>query len=219
MEGAPYIPEYQKDDLEGREKHVPKAESIGSLAVESKPDKLDKHSPELIGQVLVDSESKKSQNLNKAPTGMNKAELLKMSESIIIDGSSLRSIYESHLIGERGLRKLVAEHLKGGDLNQALNIEIVQREIDFERDPAMRDHYNYSGEISDTPTTIDELLVKANPEIKADNEEVSFLKAQAQYKNKKIKTDKKSRRIIDVVMVSTIVALATLVTVLLITNR
>ena len=57
----------------------------------------------------------------------------------MIDGSSLRQIYETRLVGERGLRRLVAEHLRGGDLKRAFRREITEREIDFERDPAMRD--------------------------------------------------------------------------------
>ena len=219
MEGAPFIPEYQNDDQDRREKHIPKAESIGSLAVESKPEKIEKHSPEMIGHVLVDSESNKIGKENKSQAAMNKDELLKMSESIIIDGNSLRSIFDSHLIGERGLRKLIAEHMKGGDMKSALNIEIVQREIDFERDPAMRDHHNYSGDATNQPSTIDDLLGKANTEIRGDTEEVSFLKAQARYKKQQVKSDQNSRRMIDIAMVSTIVVLSTLVAVLLITNR
>lgn len=219
MEGAPFIPEYQSDDPDRREKDIPKAEKIGSFAVESKPENPEKHSPEMIGHVLVDSESSKSAEKYPLQAGMSKAELLKMSESIIVDGSSLRSIYDSHLIGERGLRKLVAEHMKGGDLKNALNVEIVQREIDFERDPAMRGHYNYSSETSTTSDTLDDLLGKADSEIKDESEEVSFLKAQARYKKQQVKTEKNSRKLIDIAMVSTIVVLATLVTVLLITNR
>lgn len=219
MEGSPYSPEINLDDPELERKVKPRAENIGSFALESKPEKNPNHSPELIGHVLVDSESKQSVDKINSPASMSRGDLLKLSESIIIDGSSLRSIFESHLIGERGLRKLVAENMKGGDLKRALNVEILDRELDFERDPAMRDHYNYSGEASDSPATITELLDKAQTEIKADTEEVTFLKAQARYKKKQVKSDKNSRRIIDVAMVSTILVLATLVAVLLLANR
>lgn len=69
------------------------------------------------------------------------------------------------------------------------------------------------------PSTIDDLLGKANTEIRGDTEEVSFLKAQARYKKQQVKSDQNSRRMIDIAMVSTIVVLSTLVAVLLITNR
>ncbi len=70
---------------------------------------------------------------------ISRPELLKISEKIIVGGSTLRKIYETHLIGEKGLRRLVNEHFNGGDLQKALRKEIVEKEIDFERDPALRD--------------------------------------------------------------------------------
>lgn len=66
-------------------------------------------------------------------------ELLKLAAEIHIDGDSVRYLYEAHLIGERGLRRLVMEHQKGGDLHKVLGEVLTDREKDFERDPAMRD--------------------------------------------------------------------------------
>lgn len=70
---------------------------------------------------------------------MDRTELLELSEKIIIEGASLRKIYESNLVGERQLRHLISEHLKGKDIRAALRHEMVEHEIDFERDPMMRD--------------------------------------------------------------------------------
>lgn len=39
MEGAPYIPEQNHDDLERREKHIAQPERIGSLTFEANPEK------------------------------------------------------------------------------------------------------------------------------------------------------------------------------------
>lgn len=220
MEGSPYGPEVNLEDPEKERKVQTSPETIGSFAVESKPKKQDQHSPELIGHVLVDSESHGSGEKSTSPESMSRAELLKTSESIIVDGSSLRAIFESHLVGERGLRKLVAEHLKGGDMKAALRVEIIEREIDFERDPALRDHYHdHSAVSAEAPETLNELLHKAQTEIKSDEEEVSFLKAKAKYNDKQQTSQKSSRRVVDVVMISTILILATLVVVLLFTNR
>ena len=70
---------------------------------------------------------------------MNREQLLAISDKIIVEGASLRKVYESHLIGERQLRHLVGEHLQGKDIHKALRREMVEREIDFERDPILRD--------------------------------------------------------------------------------
>lgn len=78
-------------------------------------------------------------SVEKHVSVMPRAELLAVSETIVVEGTSLRQIYETHLIGERGLRRLVAEHLGGGDMQWALKRELVEREIDFERDPVLRD--------------------------------------------------------------------------------
>ncbi|MEO8104962.1 MAG: hypothetical protein ABI602_01360, partial [Candidatus Saccharibacteria bacterium] len=77
--------------------------------------------------------------IEKQVTTMPRAELLAVSEKVVIEGTTLRQIYETHLIGERGLRRLVAEHLGGGDIQRALRRELVEREIDYERDPVLRD--------------------------------------------------------------------------------
>jgi hypothetical protein len=137
--------------------------SSESSESKNKPQK----SPEHIGHVLVSSsevnpalepskppaeavkptkeESKVASDKGAGPamekplSSLSRAELLNLSEQIQVDGSSLRQIYETHLVGERGLRRLVAEHLQGGDIKKALRQEIVEREIDFERDPVLRD--------------------------------------------------------------------------------
>jgi hypothetical protein len=74
----------------------------------------------------------------EVPT-MRRNELLELSEKIIVEGAPLRRIYESRLIGEKQLRHLVSEHLQGKDIGSDLRKEMVEHEIDFERDPMLRD--------------------------------------------------------------------------------
>lgn len=109
--------------------------------------------PERIGQVLVAaSASGETIQSGKQPGSklevndarrqaetMARTELLSLSEKIVVDGTSLRNIYETQLISEKGLRRLVAEHLRGGNLARALKRELIERQIDFERDPVLRD--------------------------------------------------------------------------------
>lgn len=60
MEGTPHIPEQILDDMERQEKHIPKAETIGSVAVEKNPEKnseVRQRSPEYLGHTLISKEA------------------------------------------------------------------------------------------------------------------------------------------------------------------
>ncbi len=121
-------------------------------AAESQPAAF-KLPPERIGHVLMTVERGRAVpgakvelpagaqklSIEKQVATMPRAELLAVSEKIAVEGTTLRQIYETHLVGERGLRRLVMEHLSGGDVPRALRRELVEREIDFERDPILRD--------------------------------------------------------------------------------
>lgn len=71
---------------------------------------------------------------------MNQQELLKTAETVVIEGASLRKIYEAHRITERGLRHIITEHLRGGDIKKALDQELAIKELTYERDPQLRDN-------------------------------------------------------------------------------
>jgi len=107
---------------------------------------------ERIGHVLIAAERKpvvpeaanvrpsaEKRAIEKQVTTMTRAELLVVSDKIVVEGTTLRQVYDTHLVGERGLRRLVTEHLNGGDVQGVLRRELVEREIDFERDPVLRD--------------------------------------------------------------------------------
>ncbi len=164
--------------------------------------------PERIGHMLMATESgpasihgdKLSPERAAQIETLNRAELLNMSVKIIVDGSSLRQIYESHLIGERGLRRLVAEHLRGGDLRKALRQEVVEREIDFERDPALRDmapQQQISSANGINSAALNKLLEKVTIEGIDEREEAAFYKARAHYETKTLEQHQKQRRIVD----------------------
>lgn len=70
---------------------------------------------------------------------MRRQELLAVSDKIRIEGASLKDMFENNLFSERALRRLVEHYLKGKDIRAELRREIVEREIDFERDPILRD--------------------------------------------------------------------------------
>ncbi len=184
--------------------------------------------PEHIGHMLIDAESR--DRLEQAPrqyTGqrvgtLNRAELFHMSDSILVDGNSLRQIYESHLIGERGLRRLVAEYLRSGDLRKALRQEVVEREIDFERDPVLRDMApaeHQQAVAAGNTVALNKLLENVEIEGADGSEEAAFFKARAHYEVLQLQQHKKQRRAIDASIAITIVILIALVIGLALTRK
>jgi hypothetical protein len=78
---------------------------------------------------------------------MDHREVLDIAEKVDVNGTSLRTIYESKHITEPGLRRLTQEFLRGGDVASALKHETQVKEMQYERDPQMRDRLaaSYAG--------------------------------------------------------------------------
>ncbi len=185
-----------------------------------------KQSHERIGKVLIGAEaaarpsSTEQLKIERSVATMTRADLLAASQKIIIDGSSLRAIYENNLLGEKGLRRLVAEHLRGGDIRRSLRREMVERQIDFERDPAMRD----IGAL-DTPTSGGDNLklqqMLAHAEAMTNNDEdhhQAILEARAERQKAAAQKEKERRRAADLTVAAFICTLLGLVIFLLITR-
>jgi hypothetical protein len=187
--------------------------------------------PEHIGHVLINAESikrnREAQHETRAQLPPNtrietlsRAELLILSEQIAVETSSLRNVYETHLIGEQALRRLVAEYLHGGDINKALQREIVEHEIDFERDPALRNLPAYSDSHDNTHQAtfppneaLSQLLQKAVVGIGGSDsgQELTYGKPGTSYAEEHGGRAHHQRRPIDIVMGVTIVLLVILV--------
>jgi hypothetical protein len=150
---------------------------------------------------------------------LNRIELLKLSEKIIVDGTSLREIYETHLVSEKGLRRLVTEHLKGGNIKKALRREIIEREIDFERDPAMRDVAVPATTGSSASPALKAMLEKATASLPSGEEELAYRKARQDYEEKMQAGERKQQRILDGALLSTIIILAAVIVILLLSHR
>ena len=160
-------------------------------------------------------------NEQKRAEFMSRPELLELSGKIEVEGTTLRNVYETHLIGEQALRRLVAEHLNGGDVARALRREIVEHEIDFERDPALRDmavpgegeSKESSKLIAPGKEALDQLLQKAGEHISEEDDSMNYAK-KGNDENQLIQKDTKprlpqpsNRRAADYIMGSTILAL------------
>lgn len=172
MEKEAYLSPRAKAAEAGRLHQPGETKHIGRMLLEAKPETKDKNKrPEMSLEQLE---------------MLGRAELLEISADILVEGSSLKQIYESHLIGEQGLRRLIAEHYRRGNLEKALKKEIIEREIDFERDPSLRDLP--TEDISTKPienqsdiAALEELIKKADQSLPSDNEELAFYKARANY--------------------------------------
>ena len=197
--------------------------------------------PEHIGHVLIAAEAaRRSGEAPKTPVtyekiqlppnkrieSISRPELLSLSEKIVVEGSTLRQIYETHLIGEQALRRLVAEYLHGGDVPKALQREIVEHEIDFERDPALRDLSVPADTISNDATQVtapgkealNQLLQQAEAGLGENDNALAYNKDKSDNAAKQDEQHNQ-RQIIDVAMATTIVVLVSLVIVLFFWHR
>jgi hypothetical protein len=205
--------DFKREKAEKAEHHP---ERLGSFAVE-KP--VADRKPERIGHMLVTSEPGPERISTKRIETMSRSQLLELSEEIKLDGSSLRQIYETHLIGERGLRHLVAEFMRGGDLKQALREEILERERDFERDPALRHMPDGANMPLQSRVTLEQLLSKADLDADQQREETAFFKARAQFEAEELLQHKQRRRIIDISLAAIISILLLLIILLFVSRR
>lgn len=71
---------------------------------------------------------------------MRREDLMIVSEKIVVEGANLKDMYDNNLFSERALRRLVSEYLKGKDIRPLLRKEIVEKEMDYERDQIGRAH-------------------------------------------------------------------------------
>lgn len=141
---------------------------------------------------------------------MRRQDLLELAEKVHVEGTTLRRVFETHLISEKGLRRVLAEHLRGGDVIKALNMEMTEHQIDFERDPILRD-MPQAASVATQPT-LDELLQNAN--IPTNYEQVhrqATLQAQSEYHEHKARSTGKLKRTADAAMIGIILVLIALI--------
>ncbi len=119
---------------------------------------------------------------------MDHQKVLAMAEKVVIDGTSLRTIYESKQITEPGLRRITSEYISGGDLQAALKHEIEIKEMQYERDPQMRDRLaaSYAGVDAAQPQASQQSMANLNAHVAnptrsepRDNKQKSEADAQA----------------------------------------
>lgn len=75
---------------------------------------------------------------SKPIAALSRTELLVAAAEVRVGATNLRKVYETNLISEQGLRRLLAENDRGGNVREMLEREIVEKEMSYERDPRIR---------------------------------------------------------------------------------
>lgn len=201
-------------ELHHKPSSLPKPERIGKVLVAAevapRPTKLVERQPE--------APKPSAETIEKQVATLTRNELLSLSEKVVVEGSTLRQVYETHLVSERGLRRLVTEYLRGGDVQRAFKRELVEREIDFERDPILRDNVRRQLKGSSTGNsspTLQKMLAQAG--VAADeNTAQDLARARAQQlKDVRQQSKQHKRRVAaDVSLITIIAVLLAIITIL-----
>jgi len=75
-------------------------------------------------------------------------ELKAIAEKVVVDHVSLKEMYEAQQFDEKGLRRIVNEFLRGGDVQRAITNEVIRKDKAFELDPRLRHQAAASDSVS-----------------------------------------------------------------------
>jgi hypothetical protein len=209
---------------------APRQERVRTPALEANQLHGKKHPAEKIGHVLMTAEDRPSYAAHRPPTEskpvlksnqrietMDRQDLLDLSDKVAVNDTTLRRVYENHLVGERGLRRMVETYMHGGNVEKVLREEMLEREIDFERDPVLRDRPKRgSGEPSGS--TLKKMLEKVDTSTSSDQEARAILEARQAYQDAEIKKAQNRRRVVDTTLTGTILVLLAVILLLAITR-
>lgn len=100
--------------------------------------------PETIGRMAVTVDTPTPETLKETPREalqarrvehMAATELLAVAERIVVEGASVREMYEAGRLDPEGLRHVVAEYLRGGNVEKMVAREALGEERQHERQP------------------------------------------------------------------------------------
>lgn len=69
---------------------------------------------------------------------LSRPELLVAAAEVTVGATNLRRVFETNLVSEQGLRRLIETHERGGNVRESLEREIIEKETSYERDPRLR---------------------------------------------------------------------------------
>lgn len=151
---------------------------------------------------------------------LNTKELLSVASKIKVENIPLKKAYMDRIITEKGLRRIVEAYFRGMNVKKVFKRELIQKEIDFERDPALRDQGVDLGEFTERKTSIEDLVEQAG--INWKNQETEYLplpKKESKLASIKIKDKtQKNFKLLDFILFSIILILMATVLIIFISK-
>ncbi len=135
------------------------ADSIEPQLVET----YSRNNPQPESRTSLKIESRNKPELDSRPKiNLTDKEVIAISEKLKINNMSLKEIFQNREISFAGVKRIVQEYLTTGNFEKILKNELILHQIDFEKDPRLRDLRNEDiyVETFHTPKSVDELLEK-----------------------------------------------------------
>ncbi len=170
-----------KDSLFNRVNMTNQYENIVEKSLDLKPS---------LEKTLLKSEKLKPEIKNTKMVSLTDKEIISLSEKIKIEGVSLKTFYQNKEVSFNGLKRILNEYLKTGSIEKILKKELIEHQIDFEKDPILKDVRNddfYTE--SSSPKSINELLAKKGLDI-VSKQGQNIVLSTPPVINKKIKKEK-----------------------------
>ena len=100
------------------------------------------------------------ESMKKPGFNLSDKEIIAISEKLKINDLSLKQIFQNREISFNGVKRVVLEYLTTGNFEKILKSELVLHQIDFEKDPKLRDIRGQTVSIDTyhSPKSVDELL-------------------------------------------------------------
>jgi hypothetical protein len=122
---------------------------------------------------------------------LNTEELLEVAAHVRVGKENLRAVYEERRITEPGLRHILIEYVRGGNVKKVLKQELTNKEMTYERDPRLRKHLAATLSSAGTATgAVAAVAAKAKPKISEKSKKLAIVS-----KNAGAKAIEKSRQI------------------------
>ncbi len=142
-----------------RPEYIPRVEKVTDSKITDKIEqKLDFNlSPE---KPSAPSELNVQKQKNIDQFKLSDKEIIALSEKIKIEGVPLKTIYQNKELSFNGLKRIIIAYLRGGNLEKIFKKELIAHQIDFERDPILkdiRDSNFYSETVA--PKSVNDLLL------------------------------------------------------------
>jgi hypothetical protein len=133
------LPDASRTESQPQRSVMPGSELLGAVTLKA-VEALPTHRAAEVSRIEPTTTPDRKNNTTdtKSVETMSRSELLDKAANVAVGATNLRRVYETHLVTEQGLRRLLVEHERGGDVQKILRRELVEKESSFERDPRMR---------------------------------------------------------------------------------